>query len=116
MPELWTLGSMNASPRHSAFSIVAWYAVFAPFVAAGIIGLGLSFGIPRHPSGSPADIAFGVAACVLLSSALASIVSLFGIPKHGWRVIVWKSAVGFTLSCLVYLVLVFIGMGMIASQ
>jgi hypothetical protein len=74
----------------SFFSIAAWYAVCAPFIAAGIIGLGLSFGVPRHPSGSPADMAFGVAACVLISSVLASFVCLFGIPKHGWRVIVWK--------------------------
>jgi hypothetical protein len=107
---------MSISPKCSFFSIAAWYAVFTPFVAIGMICLGLSLGVPRHPSGSPADITFGVATCVLISSALASIVSLFGIPKHGWRVIVWKSIAGLSLSCLVYSALVVIGMRMAAQQ
>ncbi|MGO8765055.1 MAG: hypothetical protein ACLQSR_07985 [Limisphaerales bacterium] len=103
---------MNTTPipNWSFFSIIAWYAVFAPFVAAGIIGIGLVIGIPDRHSDSSADYYFGTAACVLLSSATASIVSLFGIRWHGWRVVVWKSAVGFVLSCLVYLALIYISM------
>jgi hypothetical protein len=109
---------MNSTPNpnRSFFGIAAWYSVFAPFAALGTMGVGLSFGFPRHPSGSPADIAFGVAACVLFSSALASIVSLFGIPKHGWRVIVWKSVAGIVLSGFVYAVLAVSGMAMMSHQ
>ena len=98
--------------RQSFFSVAAWYALVAPFVAAGIIRLGLSFGIPRHPEGSPAGIAFGIAACVLLSSGFASLVSLFVIPKHNPKIIVWMSMAGLLLSCLVFGYLCFIGMAM----
>jgi hypothetical protein len=34
---------MNTSPKQTFFSIVAWYAVLAPLVALGIIGLGFAF-------------------------------------------------------------------------
>jgi len=111
---------MNATlnPSRSFFSIAAWYAVFTPFVAAAAIGVGLAIGIPdRHShAGSPADFLFGTAACILLSSALASIVSLFGIRRHGWRVIVWKSIVGLILCCLVYVGLAYVGMAEMCQQ
>jgi len=103
-------------PNRSFFSIAAWYAVFAPFVAAGIMGIGLLIGIPDRHSDSSADYFFNTAALILASSALASIIGLFGIPRHGWRVIVWKSAVGFILSCIVYWMLLVIAFAEMAHQ
>src|SRR5205814_10351340 len=72
------IGRMNTTlnPDRSFFRILAWYAVIVPFAAAGITGIGLLIGIPRHPSGSPAEFTFNVAACVVITSVLASIVSL----------------------------------------
>jgi len=102
--------------NRSFFSITAWYAVIAPFVAAVIIGIGLVIVNSWHNSDSPAGFLFGTAACVLISSSLASIVCLFGIRRHGWQVIVWKSVVGLFLSCFVYFVLGFIALAEIAHQ
>ncbi|HMP83704.1 MAG TPA: hypothetical protein PKA41_13480 [Verrucomicrobiota bacterium] len=96
--------------NRSFFSNAAWYAVFAPLASVGVIAMGVAIG------DSPADYFFGIAACILISSALASIVSLFGIRRHGWRAIIWKSALGFVLSCVIYLALVVIGVGQIAHQ
>ena len=98
------------------FLVAAWYCLIGPFAAAAIIGYGLAIGIPDHPSGSPAEASFDVAACILLTSVLAGIVSLFGIKKHGWRVIAWKFAVGISLSCIVFLILIVIGTRMVAHQ
>ena len=103
------LGGMNATPisKRPFFSIAAWYGLIAPFAAAAIAGWILT---PepsdiRHPRLS-FDAVFGFVACILISSVLASITSLFGIRRHGARVIWWKALVGFLASCLLYLILV----------
>jgi hypothetical protein len=98
------------------FLIVAWYALISPFAAASIIGFFLCVGIPDHRIDPSADDAFGVAACILISSVLASIVSLFGIPKHRAKVIAWKSVVGFLLSLILFYGLAIIGMGEMGQQ
>ncbi len=102
--------------RSEFFLIAAWFCLIGPFAAAAIVGIGLAIGIPDHPSGSPTETTFGIAACVMLTSVLAGIVSLFGIKKYGWRIIAWKFAVGISLSCIVYFVLIVIGTGMVAHQ
>jgi hypothetical protein len=107
---------MSTSSKLPIFCTTAWYSFIAPFVAASIPRCFLIVGLPRHPAGSPAEFFLRVAACILYSSVLASVISLFGIPKHGWRTIVWKSAAGLGLSILVLAVLVAIGAGMAADQ
>ena len=52
---------------------------------------------PDHPLGDPAvDIAFWV--CV--SGLILGFSSLFGIPRHGAKVILWKAMLGMFVSCL----------------
>jgi hypothetical protein len=96
------LNRMNRKrrPNRSFFSRAAWYAVTAPFVALGLIWLGM---VIRGSHASydhrlPDVIAFNVAACIAVTSALASLISLFGIPRHGWLVILWKALLGVVLS------------------
>ena len=102
------LQSMNKTPNHnrSFFSIAAWYALIAPLAAATIAGVGwlifcfLNF----NPQSFPADdFVLGGVAFFLVTSVIASIVSLFGIRRHGWRVIAWKSLGGFILSSLTFI-------------
>lgn len=95
------------------FRILAWYGLIAPLVAAGLIGLIALSGVPDRPAGSPAETAFNLAACVLISSACASILSLFGGPIIGWRVVLGNAARGLLLSCVTYLALIWIGFGML---
>jgi hypothetical protein len=81
----------------------------APLIASGIIAIAFSSGFPRHPSQSPASDACEVAASILLSSTIASIVGLLGLIKHSSRNLLWKSVAGLILSFLFFGVLLFIG-------
>ena len=86
--------------------MAAWYAVFAPCVAVCMIFIGLAIWDSHEASyryNPASDDAFGAAAFFAISSVIASILCLFGIRRHGWRVIIWKSALGFIASCLIYL-------------
>jgi len=77
----------------SFFSIAAWYCLIAPFTTYAIAWLAyLLEGDTRyHPFGDPAlDVSFW--ACV--SAVPLGVVSLFGIPRHGVKVIVWKALIG----------------------
>ena len=94
------------NPNRSFFSIAAWYALIAPLAAAAIAGVGWLFFcfLIFNPGSCPVfDLVLGAVAFFLATSVIASIVSLFGIRRHGWRVIVWKSLVGFILSSLTFI-------------
>jgi hypothetical protein len=97
---------MSATPNmgRSFFSITAWYGLFAPIVVASIVGVGFLLGITDRLPPSPEQYMFGTVSCVLISSALASMVCLFGISKHGWRSIVWKSVLGLVLSFVAFMI------------
>src|ERR1041384_135789 len=87
------------SPKPSFFSIAAWYCWIAPAVAMAIaIALYSREGDTRyHPLGDPAvDIAFWVS----FSGLVFAVASLFGIRRHGARVILWKALLGIAVSCL----------------
>lgn len=90
------------NPARSFFSIAAWYAVVGALTAAAISGLGwLSFISDSDFAFHAMNFCFNAAMFVSITSGVASIVCLFGMRRHGWRVILWKSLVGFVLSCLV---------------
>ena len=87
------------SPKPSFFSIAAWYCWVAPLAATAIaITLFSKEGDTRHhPLGDPAvDIAFYVS----ISGLVLGVASLFGIRRHGARVILWKALLGIVVSCL----------------
>jgi len=101
--------NITPNPARSFFSITAWYAVVAALAAAAISGVGwfIFFYSDQGSSwslffDSSVAFTFVTADFVSLTSAVASFVCLFGLRRHGWRVIVWKSLVGFALSCLVF--------------
>jgi len=110
-------GNMNATPNpnQSFFSIAAWYSLVASLVAAALLGISWKIEIPDRNSYSLADVTEGAACLAAITSALASIVSLFGVRRHGWRVIVWKSLVGFVLSYFVFGELFNMGMRALAQ-
>jgi hypothetical protein len=91
------------------FLFAAWYSLIAPFAAVGIAFLPSAYLRP----GFDAQLSLmQIAACILISSALASVVSLFGIRRHGARVIIWKALIGFLASCFfLYLLLVISALG-----
>ena len=87
------------SSKQSFFSIAAWYCWIAPLVVTGIAtAVFIAEGDTRyHTLGDPAvDISFWV--CI--SGLALGVVSLFGIRRHGARVIVWKALLGIVVSLL----------------
>jgi hypothetical protein len=92
------------NPNRSFFSIAAWYAVVAPFVVIAVWGVcGV---LDRLSVGCNKEYVFETVIFVSgfgpITSVAASIVSLFGIRRHGWRFIVTKSLGGFVLSYLIF--------------
>jgi hypothetical protein len=86
----------------SFFSVVAWYAVFASLAALACYGVGWRNNIPDLRYYSSPDYADNAASLLAITAFFASVASLFGIRRHGWRVIVWKALVGLLFSCLVF--------------
>jgi len=86
-----------------------------PFIAAGLIGLGLHYGFARHGPRSHAESCFEVAGVVLIWAVLASITSLFGIVRGSLRIGLWKPVVGLVLSFLLFGFLVAISFVMALS-
>lgn len=90
--------------NRSFFSMAAWYAVFAAVAAAassGVIWIALFNDVFGATWENVINVAFVATLFFLITSILASVVSLFGIRRHGWRVIVWKSLAGCGLSFMV---------------
>lgn len=81
--------------HQSFFSLAAWYAVLAP---VGTLSLIWNCSMTSPPGRHSEPWYLDAGACVLLSSVLASIVSLFGIRSHNWLSIIWKSVFGIILS------------------
>jgi hypothetical protein len=104
----------NTKP--SFFSILAWYAVFSPF-AAVILAFGIHYA-SWHTSDFSVYNSYYLGLCISATSVLASLVCLFGIRNHGWRVIIWKSSVGFCLGglALLWIWAVLVSLGQIANQ
>ena len=88
--------------HQSFFSIAAWYCLIAPFLAAAFAVIVYRVEGPYdrfNPLPFPnqdqvEDIAFWI--CV--SSLVLGIASLFGIRRHGWKVILWKALFGILAS------------------
>jgi hypothetical protein len=75
----------------SLFTIAAWYSLIVPFSVPV-----LWFIIPATTSrvDLPAMISF----FVLLNTLALGVVSLFGIPRHGRKRILWKALIGIIAS------------------
>lgn len=84
------------------FSIAAWYCLVAPFLSAGFAFWILHVEGPYdrfNPLPFPnQDQVEDIAFWVCLSSLASGIISLFGIRRHGWRVILWKALLGILAS------------------
>jgi hypothetical protein len=106
---------MAASRTSPFFGFTAWYALITPFIAAGLIGLGLHCGFARHGPRSHAEDYFEVAGVVLIWALLASITSVFGIVRGNSRIGLWKPVVGLVLSFLLFGLLFVIGYVMVIS-
>lgn len=95
---------MTANPTRSFFSIAAWYAMYAAWAAAAITVICywlVNFGFCQRLL-PPVSFILGAIEIFSFTSIIASIVSLFGIRRHGWRAIVWKSLVGLVLSSITF--------------
>jgi hypothetical protein len=101
------LGRMDTTlkPKQSFCSVAAWYSLVAPFAAIAVGWLNLA--LRDRYSSTVFDWTVGFVAWVLITSVLASITSLFGIRRHGVRVIVWKAAVAFVVSCCLFYLIAF---------
>jgi hypothetical protein len=88
--------------RQSFFSIASWYCLIAPFLAAWFASLILEREGPYdrfNPLPFPnQDQAVDIAFLVCVSSLALGVASLFGIPRHGWKVILWKAVPGILAS------------------
>lgn len=86
----------------SFFSIAAWYCLVAPFLAAGFALLVLHVEGPYdrfNPLPFPnQDQVEDIAFFICLSSFVLGVVSLFGIRRHGLRIILWKMLPGILAS------------------
>jgi len=106
------------------FLVAAWYGLIAPFVTAGITWMLLTLIGPydrrAHPWNErgfdPQEPVLQIAFCILLSCILACVVSLFGISRHGARVILWKALAGFVASCFFLWLVGEVSMAMVAPQ
>jgi len=84
----------------SQFLVAAWYSLITPFAMAATIAL---FYYLEDASNAESQrmisnfLQFGLLICI--SSLIAGIISLFGIPRHGTRIIVWKATIGIVASC-----------------
>lgn len=77
--------------------VVPFAAIFVSFVL--ITTSNLIF----HTPGGIADVdsIAGCLLCVMLTSGIMGIVALFGISRHGWKRILWRAAIGVTMSVIV---------------
>jgi hypothetical protein len=91
------------NPNRSFFSIAAWYALITPLVVIAVWGICVILALlfVGYKDYFFETVIF-VSAFGPITSVAASIVSLFGIRRHGWRFIVTKSLGGFVLSYLIF--------------
>jgi hypothetical protein len=110
--------SDHVHPQQSFFSIAAWYSLLAPVIAGiALVLLGsLGFFSRFDSPGIDPDTVLSFMAVVLLSSVVMSIISLFGIRRHGARVILWKAALGILVSCIFYVGVAGFGLGRLCHQ
>ena len=106
--------------KRSFFSVAAWYCLVAPFVAAGF-GTTIFLKYYQYerwqPQSFPTEYqAISITFFICLSSFLLGIASLFGISRHGIKVILWKAVIGILASCFVGLLAFIDGVGMVAHQ
>ena len=91
------------NPNRSFFSIAAWYALITPLVVIAVWGICVILALlfVGYKDYFFETVIF-VSGFGPITSVAASIVSLFGIRRHGWRFIVTKSLGGFVLSYLIF--------------
>lgn len=83
--------------KKSLFNRAAWCSFFIPLATVAVTFL-LLFADSRIGSDA-AGIYLFWAFWIQAISLILGIASLFGIPKHGARLILWKAALGILLSC-----------------
>src|SRR5271154_3176535 len=83
------------SSKKSFFNLAAWCSFFIPFITAIFTFDGHNINSDSHA----ADIFLLVAFCLQIFSIVLGIVSLFGISRHGARLILWKAVIGILASC-----------------
>jgi membrane protein required for beta-lactamase induction len=100
---VWLSKLRGWASNQSFFSIAAWYCLVAPFAVAGFAFtvLHVEGSYDRfNPIASPhQDQVEDILFFVCLSSLVLGIASLFGIRRHGVRVILWKALLGILASC-----------------
>lgn len=84
------------SSKKSFFNLAAWCSFLIPFITAIFI-LKLGYNINRDSQA--ADIFLLITFSLQIFSIVLGIVSLFGISRHGARLILWKAAIGILASC-----------------
>ena len=86
------------------FRFAAWYSLIAPFLAAAFALLVFHAEGPynrAYPAPFPnQDHAEDIAFLICLSSLILGITSLSGIQRHGLKGIVWKAALGISVSVI----------------
>lgn len=84
-----------AESKKSFFNRAAWFSLFTPVVTFGVtVAL-----FRLHVDRDLLDFYLGVTLCLQIISLILGIVSLFGIPQHGARLILWKAVIGILASC-----------------
>ena len=86
-----------AESKKSFFNRAAWLSVFIPLVT--FVVTFVLFRWDWHISIDVQEKYLFGAGCVQVISLILGIVSLFGIRRHGARLIVWKAAIGIIASC-----------------
>src|SRR5271170_4977498 len=84
------------SSKKSFFNLAAWCSFFIPFITAVFT---FTVGPNINSDSDAADMFLLVAFCLQIFSVVLGIVSLFGISRHGARLILWKAVIGIFASC-----------------
>jgi len=91
-------------PRKSFFTWAAMYSFVAPLATAAVsfaIFYGVHF-LGGGPLGDGSTNFISLSGLIVVATSLIlGVVSLFGIERHGARVILWKALLGILLSCVV---------------
>jgi hypothetical protein len=85
-----------AESKKSFFNRAAWVSLLSPFITFGMIVVYDI--IVKYPTQEVSGYCVKGAFVASVISLILGIVSLFGIPRHGARLIAWKAVIGIIAS------------------
>jgi len=85
--------------RKSFHNRAAWWSFSIPFITAAVTFALTCAVIHNYLDRDSFVLCLIWAFCFQIIGAILGLLSLFGIPRHGARLILWKAAIGILASC-----------------